>query len=474
MTKEATKPKPLWTPTIRQEMAMVRTEDEILYGGARGGGKTDAGMVWLTYWIDNPKYRALVIRRNVDDLKDWIDRASRMYMPYRAVFSGQPVDIKFPSGAIIRTGHLRDENAYTKYQGHEYQKILIEELTHIPRESDYEKLLGSNRSLVAGIKPQVFATTNPDGDGHEWVKARFGCENPEMVPIENLDKSTGITIRSIFIPAKVEDNPHLVNADPRYVAWLNQIKDPVLQRQWREGSWEEPLIEGAYYKDQLAKVIKEERITNVSHENKLKVNTNWDLGMNDSMAIWFDQEVGTDIRLINYFEGEGEGLLYYIKELRRLRDEEGYIFGVHRFPHDIEVRELGTGKSRKEVLISLGMTNIITNPRLPIEEGIDATRRMFDKCWFDKEKTKEGLNALKHYKKEFDDKRNTYKNKPYHNWASNGADAFRTLSMGRRDAHLSDRIGLNESEDPELEEFRQIRETKRLEREGSDPIDIFD
>src|SRR3990167_8114927 len=126
-----------WQPQPKQALALASDADEILYGGARGGGKTDAGQAWLTYDIGNSLLRALVIRRNADDLKDWIDRAQRMYQPTNAVFTGTPAEITWPSGAKARTGHLKDENAYTKYQGHEYQRILNEELSHIPREKDY-------------------------------------------------------------------------------------------------------------------------------------------------------------------------------------------------------------------------------------------------------------------------------------------------------------------------------------------------
>ena len=92
-----------------QTRALQRLEFEVLYGGARGGGKTDAGLAWLLYDIGNPKYRALVIRRNADDLSDWIDRARQMYQGTGAEVVGKPAIIRFPSGAIIRTGHLKDE-----------------------------------------------------------------------------------------------------------------------------------------------------------------------------------------------------------------------------------------------------------------------------------------------------------------------------------------------------------------------------
>lgn len=400
----------------------------MLYGGARGGGKTDAGMAWLLYWKDVPLYRALVIRRNADDLKDWIDRARMMYAPTNAQFVGNPAEIRFPSGAKIRTGHLKDENAYTKYQGHEYQKMLIEELTHIPREGDYEKLLGSNRSTVPGLKPQVFCTTNPDGDGHEWVKERFDCGNPDEKVREFKDEATQLTKSRVFIPAKVEDNPTLIENDPKYVAYLNSIKDPVLRRQWREGSWEEPLIEGAYYAQQLRDAQSQGRITSVPYELAALVDTWWDLGIGDATAIWFTQTIGKEIRFIDYYEAEGEGLPHYIQVLR----DKGYLYGIHHAPHDIEVRELTSGKSRLEIAQGLGI-NFDVVPKLLIDDGINAARMIFNQCWFDKDKCKQGLTCLKHYRKEFDEKMQTFKDKPMHNWASHGADAFRYFAIGYRE-----------------------------------------
>ena len=115
---------------------------EILYGGARGGGKTDAGLAWLLYDHEHLKYRALVIRKQADDLRDWVDRARSFYAGIAEVV-GNPPEVRFKKGGIIRTGHLTDEKAYTKYQGQEYQRILIEELTHIPTEEQYKKLFYS-------------------------------------------------------------------------------------------------------------------------------------------------------------------------------------------------------------------------------------------------------------------------------------------------------------------------------------------
>lgn len=200
-----------------------------MYGGARGGGKTDAGLAWLLEYIDNPRYRALIIRKNADDLSDWIDRARDMYRGTGATFAYRPAIITFPSGAIFRSGHLKDENAYGKYLGHEYQRMVIEELTQIPNEELYLKLISSCRSTI-DIKPQVFCTTNPGGIGHAWVKSRF----VDICEPEKVYTSGGKT--RIFIPAKVTDNPTLVKNDPSYLDFLDHLPEQ-LRKAWREGNW---------------------------------------------------------------------------------------------------------------------------------------------------------------------------------------------------------------------------------------------
>jgi len=424
-----------WEPQPTQTKALVRIEDEILYGGARGRGKTDAGQAWLLYNIDKPYYRALVIRRNADDLRDWVDRARKMYAPTGAEFTGNPVEIRFPTGALIRTGHLKDAGAYTKYQGHEYQKILIEELTHISREKDYEALLGSCRSTHPDIKPQVFCTTNPDGDGFYWIKKRWNIpDRPSYEPIVNEVNGRKL----VFIFSKLEDNKYLLQ-DKNYVNYLESISDDTLRKQWREGDWSEPKIEGSYYGEQLRKATDENRITKVPYDARYPVHTVWDLGMSDSTSIWFVQQMGLQIRIIDYYENSGEGLAFYAKILK----DKGYIYGSHFAPHDIEVRELGTGVSRLEVAKSLGIQFRVV-PNLQIIEGINATREFFHKCWFDQEKCKEGIECLKNYRKEYDEKRDEYKSHPLHNWASHGADAFRYLA-----------IAMQQNEKKELNQGRQ-------------------
>ncbi len=235
----------IWRPHPKQEEALLRTEFEVLYGGSRGGGKTDAGLVWLTYGIENPRYRALVIRKNADDLSDWVGRAIRFFIPMGATIVNRPAIITFPSGAVIRTGHLKDDQAYTKYQGHEYQKMLIEELTQIPDEKRYLQLLSSCRSTNPEIKPQVFSTTNPGGPGHGWVKRRFVDPSPPGVAFK--DKTSGRT--RVFVSATVDDNPTLTSNDPDYVKFLDSLKDSDVElwKAWRLGDWN--TFAGQFFKE---------------------------------------------------------------------------------------------------------------------------------------------------------------------------------------------------------------------------------
>lgn len=187
-------------------------------------------------------------------------------------------------------------------------------------------------------------------------------------------------------------------------------------------------IQGSYYGKILQKMEQEGRIGKVPYEPNLPVNTYWDLGINDSMTIWFIQFLGKERRVIDFYENSGEGLIHYIKVLK----DKKYIYGEHYAPHDIKVRELSTGKSRLETASSLGLDfNVI--PKLGVQDGIDAVRNILHKCWFDAEKTEQGLNALKSYHKEYDEKNKVYRKNPKHDWASHPADAFRGFAVAEND-----------------------------------------
>jgi hypothetical protein len=175
----------------------------------------------------------------------------------------------------------------------------------------------------------------------------------------------------------------------------------------------------------MNKAKEDGRITNLPYEPNLLVDTWWDLGVNDTTAIWFTQQHGNEIRIIDYLEDSGRGLDSYIKELK----EKPYIYGNHNAPHDIRVREFTSGRSRYDIAWDLGIRFDMV-PNIPVTDGINAVRSIFHKCIFDETNCKKGLLALTNYKKQFDEIRNCFKDKPLHDWSSNGADAFRYLAVG--------------------------------------------
>lgn len=184
------------------------------------------------------------------------------------------------------------------------------------------------------------------------------------------------------------------------------------------------IADGAVYKKEFEKVQQDNRICPVPCDAALHVHTVWDLGVGDSTSIWFVQIAGKEVRLIDYYEASGEGLPHYARVLQ----DKGYLYGKHFAPHDIAVRELGSGVSRLETAKKLGINFLIT-PSLTIEDGIDAARQLLSNCWFDEKKTEHGVRCLRNYRREFNDKMNEFKATPVHDWASHGSDAFRYLAI---------------------------------------------
>lgn len=190
----------------------------------------------------------------------------------------------------------------------------------------------------------------------------------------------------------------------------------------------EVAIEGAYYASPFRKLRKDQHITLVPHTDGFPVHTAWDLGMNDSTAIWFCQVIGREVRLIDYLEDQGEGLAYYARLLTERSEEKGYHYGRHFGPHDIEVRELGTGVTRLQTAASHGI-HFETVPRVASnQEGREAVRQFLPLCWFDEGGCTDGIKALEHYRRAWDERKGAWSSQPLHDWASHGAKAFETLA----------------------------------------------
>jgi len=189
-------------------------------------------------------------------------------------------------------------------------------------------------------------------------------------------------------------------------------------------------VEGSYYGQILNELEDKKHMQEIPREELSRTFTAWDLGMGDSTSIWVAQLVGTEVRLIDYYENHGVGLDHYVKWIK----DNDYSKAEHILPHDVRVRELGTGKSRLEMLEDSGLEVKIA-PRMGLDDGIQAVRRLLPRCWFNVPKVQNGLNCLRNYRRDYDEKRKIFYERPLHDWSSHGSDSFRYLALGLDEGH---------------------------------------
>ena len=201
--------------------------------------------------------------------------------------------------------------------------------------------------------------------------------------------------------------------------------------------------EGSYFGKQVDDLRKRGQICRVAYDPAVPVCTYWDLGIGDSTAIWFAQFIGKEVHLINYYEASGEGLAHYSRVLDEFRRETGCIYGHHVAPHDIQARELTTGQTRLATARRLGISFRVA-PKLSLETGIEAVRMMMSRCWFDQSRCEEGLKCLENYRKTYNEKFRVYSDRPFHDFSSHGADAFRYLAITETDMRPDQGVGDNE------------------------------
>ncbi|MDD6762023.1 MAG: phage terminase large subunit [Clostridiales bacterium] len=212
---------------------MSRPEYEALYGGAAGGGKSDAIVAEALRQVDNPNYRAIIFRKTFPQCRELIIKSMRIYSAAypKAVYNGSEHYWRFPSGAKIYFGSMPNSMSYLQYQGLSYSFIAFDELTHFTQE-EYEYLISRNRADGEGLRVYIRATANPGGIGHGWVKQRFITPVPPNTTqrIKSKIRDSGgreieIERTRIFIPSNVFDNEALLKNDPGYVASLGLLPE---------------------------------------------------------------------------------------------------------------------------------------------------------------------------------------------------------------------------------------------------------
>ncbi len=223
----------VWQPNPKQVAFMRRWEEEALYGGAAGGGKSDAIVAEALRQVHIPHYKGLIIRKTYPQLAELIDKTLNYYTGAfpRAVYNSSRHCWTFPSGAKIYFGSMQHSKDRLRYQGQAYDYIAFDELTHFTFE-EYSYLFSRNRPNGPGTRCYMRATANPGGIGHGWVKERFITPAPPMttmwedVKIKFPDGREEIRKKSrIFVPAKVFDNPQMLRNDPEYITRLAALPE---------------------------------------------------------------------------------------------------------------------------------------------------------------------------------------------------------------------------------------------------------
>jgi len=274
------------------------------------------------------------------------------------------------------------------------------------------------RKLIPTVREhdsEIWVTWNPESKESATHK-RFRQDQPD---------------NSLIVEMNWQDNPWFPD-----VLEQERIQDKNKRPDIYDHVWEGDFLvhaEGAYYATEMREAKDQGRIDVVNYETSTGVITAWDLGIGDSTAIWFAQFIGPEVRIIDYYESSGVGLDHYARVLQ----EKGYTYREHILPHDVRVKELGSGKSRLETLEALGVSPVTIAPQLMVDDGIQAARSMLKNCWFDAERCDRGIDALRQYHREYDDNGKVWRSRPSHDWASHGADAFRYLAVGYRPAQTN-------------------------------------
>jgi len=384
---------------------------KVAYGG-RGGAKSRSFARALLIQAAASHQRVLCAREVQNSIKDSVkrlldDEIVRLGLKSRFVSTDREIRCPGTDSLFIFSGLRLNPERIKSFEG--LTRAWIEEaetvsaksldmLSPTMREDGSEIWLSFNPERINGEAYQRFVVKTPPPGA--WVRKVGWQDNPWFPDV---------------LRAEME---HCRRTDPD--KWDHVWNgNPVL------------VTRGSYYGRLLQQAEHQGRLTRIPPEPGLLVHTAWDLGVGDSTAIWFFQHlpvVGSktgEYRIIDYYEASGEGLPHYASVLT----SRGYHYGRHIAPHDIRVRELGTGKSRLETARGLGIRFDIA-PHLPLEDGIEATRQLLSCAHFDRERCSQGLDALWSYQREWDETDRCFRATPKHDWTSHSADALRYLAVG--------------------------------------------
>lgn len=372
------------------------------YGG-RGSGKSHFFAERLVEMSIDRRVRAACIREVQNSLKDSVQQLLKDKIAKFGVghmFDVVSGEIRGPNESLWIFKGMQDYNAETIKSLEDFDIAWVEEA-----QTFSQKSLTILRPTMRREDSEIWASWNP----------RFKTDPIDKFLRKEKPKN------SIIVEVSYRDNPWFPKVLQEEMEHDREANPERAAHVW-DGDYAQ-VFEGAYYGKLLAQA--KDRIGPVSYDPSVPVWTAWDLGIGDETAIWFAQCVGTEIHIIDYYENRGEALSHYVQVLQ----SKPYVYAEDIIPHDGKAKELGTGKTREEVLQELGR-EVRVLPIQAVDDGINAVRMALPRCWFDAENCERGLDALKSYRAEYDEKHQTLRSRPVHDWASHAADAFRYLIQG--------------------------------------------
>lgn len=383
---------------------------KIAYGG-RGGVKSENFAQALIIQGSRKPLRILCTRetqRSIQSsvhamLSDWIMKLGLQHM-----YEVQHNRILSKLGGEILFWGMQDMNAIKSI--HDIDITWVEEAQSVPKES-WKKL---EPTVLRKPGSELWVSFNPELDTDETY-VRFVLNPPKG---------------AVVVKTSYQDNPWLSD---ELRAQIDEMREKDYQSYLHVFEGETTsAVTGAVYGDEITKAGDEGRITTVVYDRSRPVDTFWDLGHSDETAVWFVQVINGRYNLIDYLHDHGKSIEYYLIQLQ----QRGYVYREHWLPHDgvdtIVHAKLGGDRSQSIEMIMLASGfKVRMVQKMYVHVGIDAARRIFPNCWFDEEKCRDGLKALKSYQWGPASASGKTKSEPLHDWASHGADAFRSLGIAK-------------------------------------------
>ncbi len=395
----------------------------LLFGGSRSGKTFVILRNILIRALKEPFSRHIVFRQTRKSLKEsvWLDTLPKVL---RLCFGGiepyqndQELYLRFENGSEVWFSYLDDNRNSDAILGKEYNTIFLNEISEISF-AMFNKVL-TRLSLKNGLKNKLYCDCNPPGRWHWAYKVWIEKQNPA-------DK-TPLVRPQDYASCLLNPTDNLQNLPEDYLTVLQGLSEEERNR-FLLGVWSEGIAGGIYTKE-MGLAEQQGRIKKLEYDPRFRVYTFWDLGVDDSTAIVFAQFVGKEIRVLDYYANNNEGMDHYVDVLRQKREEFGYSYGTLFIPHDGANREWITGRNRRQALEAKGFT-VEVLPADRVADGINGAKMLFENIFFDADKTQDLLECLRNYQRKYDANRMIFSKEPLHNWASHGADAFRYMAQG--------------------------------------------